>query len=78
MGESSTRRPEESRSNGYDEREGRGNLDVPTDEVEGLHRLSEAELRDQEGPLPAIVHRPNPGPTSRIELFLLPRRIFGL
>ena len=45
MGESSTRRPKESRSNGYDERERRGNPDAPTDEVEGLHRLPEAELR---------------------------------
>ena len=39
---------EESQSNGYDEREGRGNPDAPTDEVEGLHRLSEVELCDQE------------------------------
>ena len=46
MGEFGTYRPEESRSNGYDEREGRGNPDAPTDEVEGLHRLPEAELRD--------------------------------
>ena len=78
MGESGTRRPEESRSNGYDEREGRGNPDAPTDEVEGLHRLLEAELRDQEGSLPATVHRPDPGPTGKIQLLLLPRRILGL
>ena len=78
MGESGTRRPEESRSNGHDEREGRGNPNAPTDEVEGLHRLPEAELRDQEGPLPATVHRPDPGPTGRIQLLLLPRRILGL
>ena len=52
--------------------------DALTDEVEGLHRLSEAELRDQEGSLPATVHRPDPGPTGRIELLLLSRRIFGL
>ena len=38
-------RSEESRSNGHDKRERRGNSDAPTDEVEGLHRLSEAELR---------------------------------
>ena len=46
--------------------------------MEGLHRLSEAELRDQEGPLPATVHRPDPVPTSRIKLLLISRRIFGL
>ena len=46
--------------------------------MESLHRLSEAELRDQEGPLPSPVHRPNHGLTGRIELLLLPRRIFGL
>ena len=45
MGESGTRRSEESQSNGHDEWERRGNPDAPTDEVEGLHRLSEAELR---------------------------------
>ena len=78
MGESGTRCSEESRSNGYDERERRGNPDAPTDEVEGLHRLSEAELCDQEGPLPATVHRPDLGPTGRIKLLLLPRRILGL
>ena len=78
MGEFGTRRPEESQSNGYDEREGRGNPDAPTDKVEGLHLLPEAELRDQEGPLPATVHRPDPGPTGRIQLLLLPQRILGL
>ena len=78
MGEFGTRRPEESQSNSHDERERRGNPDAPTDEVEGLHRLPEAELRDQEGPLLATVHRPDPGPTSRIKLLLLPRRILGL
>ena len=46
MGESGTRCYKESQSNGYDERERRGNLDKPTDEVEGLHRLPKAELRD--------------------------------
>ena len=46
MGESGTRRLEESWSNGHDERERQGNPDAPTDEVEGLHRLPEAELRD--------------------------------
>ena len=78
MGESGTRCSEESRSNGQDEREGRGNLDTPSDEVESLHQLPEAELRDQEGPLPSTVHRPNPGPTGRIKLLLLPQRILGL
>ena len=65
MGESGTRCSKESRSNGYDERERRGNPDAPTDEVEGLHRLSKAELRDQEGPLLVTVHRPDPGLTRR-------------
>ena len=46
MGESGTRCSEESRGNSYDEREGRGNPNTPTDEVEGLPRLSKAELRD--------------------------------
>ena len=78
MGESGTCYSEESRSNGHDEREGQGNSDAPTDEVESLHRLPKAELRDQEGPLPATVHRPNPGPTGTIELLLLSRQIFGL
>ena len=78
MGESGTRCSEESRSNRHDEREGRGNLDAPTDEVESLHRLQETELRNQEGQLSATVHRPNPGPAGRIELLMLPRWIFGL
>ena len=78
MGESGTRCFEESRSNGHDEREGRRDPDTPSDEVESLHRLSEAELHDQEGPLPSPVYRPNPGPTGRIKLLLLPRWIFRL
>ena len=78
MGESGTRCSEESQSIGHDEREGRGNSDTSSDEVESLHRLPKAELRDQEGPLPATVHRPNPGLTGRIELLLLSRWIFGL
>ena len=78
MGESGTRRPEESRSNGHDERERRGNPYAPTNEVEGLHRLPEYELRDQEGPLPSTIHRPDPRPTGRIQLLLLPRWIPGL
>ena len=77
MGESGTRCSEESRSNGHGEREERGNPDAPTDEVESLHQLPKAELRYQEGPLPATVHRPNPGTTGRIGLLLLSRRIFG-
>ena len=78
MGESSTCRSEESQSNGHDERKRRGNLHAPTNKVEGLHRLPKAELRDQEGPLPPTVHRPNPGSTGRIKLLLLSRQIFGL
>ena len=78
MGESNTRCYEESRSNGHDEREGRGNPDAPTDQEESLHRLPKAELRDQEGTLPATVHLPNPGLTGKIKLLLLSRRIFGL
>ena len=78
MGESGIRRSKESRSNVHDERERRGNPDAPTNEVEGLHRLSETELRDQEGPLPATVHRPDPGPTGMIKLLLLPVRILRL
>ena len=45
MGESGTRRSKESQSNGHNERERRGNPNAPFDKVEGLHRLSEAELR---------------------------------
>ena len=71
MGESGTCRSKESRSNGHDERERRGNPDAPTDEVEGLHRLSEAKLYEQEGPLPATVHRPDSGPIGRIKLLML-------
>ena len=78
ISESGTHCSEESRSNGHDQREGRGNLDVPTEEVESLHQLPKAELYDQERPLPAIVHRPNPGPTGTIELLLLSRRILEL
>ena len=78
MGESGTYSSEESRSKSHDERERRGNPDAPTDEVESLHRLSKAELRDQEGPLPATVHRPNPGLTGMIELLLLSQCILGL
>ena len=40
--------------------------------------LSKAELCNEEGPLPATVHRPNPGPTSKISLLLLSGRIFSL
>ena len=78
MGESGTHCSEESRSNHHDERKGRGNLDTPSDKVESLHRLPEAELRDQEGPLSTSVYRPNPGLTGRIKLLLLPRWIFAL
>ena len=78
MSESGTCCYEESRSNGHDEQEGRGNLDALTDKVESLHRLPKVELSDQEGRLPATVHRPNPGPIGRIELLLLSRRIFEL
>ena len=78
MGESGTRCSEGSRSNSRDKREGRGNPDERIDEVESLHRLPKAELCDQEGPLPATVHRPNPEWTGRIKLLLLSRRILGL
>ena len=44
MGESGICCSEEIWSNGHDEREGRGNSDTPTDEVESLHQLPEAEL----------------------------------
>ena len=46
MGESGTHCSEESRSNYYDEQEGWENLDTPTEEVESLHGLPEAELRN--------------------------------
>ena len=46
MGESDTRCFEESRSNSHDEREGQENSDAPTDEVDSLHRLPEAELHN--------------------------------
>ena len=78
MGESGTRSSEESQSNDHDEREGQENPDTPSDEVESLHRLPEAELRNQEGPLSSSIYRPNSGPTGRIELLMFPRRIFGL
>ena len=78
MGESGAHCSEESRSNGHDEREGRGDLDMPIDELESLHRLSKAELRNEEGPISSPVHRLNPGPTGRIKLLLLFGRIFGL
>ena len=51
---------------------------MPSDEIESLHRLLEAELRNEEGPLPSTAHRPNPRPTGRIKLLLLHGRIFGL
>ena len=78
MGESGARCSEESWSNVHEERERRGDPDKPSDEMESVHRLSEAELRDKEGPLSSTVHRPNPGPTGRIKLLLHPRWIFGL
>ena len=68
MGEFGTCCSEESWSNGEDEQERRGNPDAPTDEVKGLHRLLKAELRDQEVPLPATVHRPDPGPIDETKL----------
>ena len=46
MGESGTHCFEESRGNSHDEREGRRNSDMPSNEVESLHRLQETELRD--------------------------------
>ena len=78
MGESGSRCSKESWSNGRNERERRGDPNTPVDEMESLHRLLEAELCDEEGPLPSTVHRPNSGPTGRIELLLLPGWIFGV
>ena len=78
MGESTAHCSEEIWSNGYDKRERRGDPDTPSNEMERLHRLSKAELYIEEGPLPSPIHRPNPGPTGRIKLLLLSRRIFGL
>ena len=69
---------DESWSNGHDERERQRDPDMPSDEVESLHRLPEAELHDREGRLSSPIHRPNPGSTCSIELLLLPRWIFGL
>ena len=46
--------------------------------MEGLHRLSNAELYNKKGPLPFPIHRPNPRPTGRIKLLPLPQRILGL
>ena len=77
-GESGARCSKQSRSNGHDKWERRGNSDTPSDEVESVHRLLEAKLDNQEGPFPSHVHRQNPGPTGRIELLLLSGRIFGL
>ena len=67
MGESGARCSKESWSNGHDERERRGDPDTHSDEMESLHRLSEAELHNEEGPLPSTVHRRNPEPSGRIE-----------
>ena len=51
---------------------------MPFDKLESLHRLSKAELRNKEGPLPSIVHRLDPRPTGKIKLFLLLGGIFRL
>ena len=56
MSESGARCSEESQSNGHDERERRGNPDTPSDEMKSLHRLSEVELHNEEGPLPSTVY----------------------
>ena len=53
MGESGSK---ESLNNGHNERERQGDLDTPSNEVESLHRLSEAEICNKEGPLPSTVH----------------------
>ena len=68
----------ESLTNSHDEWERRGDLDTPSEKIESLHWLSQAELCNEEGSLLAPVHRPNPRPSGRIELLLLPRWIFGL
>ena len=72
MGESGAHFSEESQSNDHDDRERQGDPDTPSDEMESLHRLSEAELRNEEGSLHAPVHRLNPRPTGRIKLLMLP------
>ena len=66
MGEFGARCFEKSWSNGHDQRERRGDPDTPCDEMESLYRLPEAELHNEQGPLPSTVHWPNPGPTGRI------------
>ena len=66
--ESGARCSEESWINSHDEREGWGDLDTPSDEMESLHRLLEAKLCNEEGPLPSLIHQPNPWPTGMIEL----------
>ena len=78
MGESDAHCYKESWSNGHDEQEKQGDQDTPFDKMESLHQLSEAELHNKEGPLPSTIHRQSLGLTSRIELLLLPERIFGL
>ena len=65
-------------SNDHDERERQGDLDMPYDEIESLHRLSKAELRNEEGSLPSTIHRPNPGQIGRIKLLFLLGWIFEL
>ena len=78
MGEFGACYSKESLSNGHDEWERQGDPDTPIDETKSLHRLSEAELCNEEGPLPSIVQRPNPGLIGRIKLLLLTGWIFGL
>ena len=78
MGDSGARCSEESWSNSHDERERRGDPDTALDQIESLHRLSKAELCNEERTLPSPIHQLNPGLAGRIELLLLPRRIFRL
>ena len=51
---------------------------MPFDEMESLHRLSDVELRNEEGSIPSIVHRPNLGPFGKTRLLLLLGWIFRL
>ena len=50
---------------------------MPSDGMEILHQLSDAEPCNEEGSHPSTNHQLDPGPTSRIKLFLLLGWIFG-
>ena len=44
---------------------------MPSDKIESLHQLSEAELCHEEGSLPSTIHQLDLGPFSRTMLLLL-------